>query len=65
MYFKIECAAVKLILIGDLTPVVSCIVLFGLDDLHLKCVHLQQNASGIFQPHLANGQKLSSHLRYF
>ena len=41
MYFKIEGTAVKLILIGDLASVVSCIVLFGLDDLHLKRVHLQ------------------------
>ena len=46
MYFKIEGTAVKLILIGDLASVVSCIVLFGLDDLHLKRVHLQWNVSG-------------------
>lgn len=40
-HFQVKRAAVKFVLVGDLTPVVSSIVVFGLDDMHLKCVNLQ------------------------
>jgi hypothetical protein len=45
MDFKIKRTAVKFILVGDLTPIIPCVVLFGFDDLHLECVYLQQKAS--------------------
>lgn len=41
MYCQVEITAVKLVLGRNLTPVSSCKVSFGCDDLHLKCVDLQ------------------------
>lgn len=38
--FQVKGTAVKLVLVGDFAPVVSTIVLFGLNDVHLKCVYL-------------------------
>ena len=38
--FQLKGTAVKLVLVGDFAPVASCIVVFGLDDVHLKCVNL-------------------------
>lgn len=40
-HFQVKGTAVKFVLVGDLTPVVSSIVVFGLDDMHLKCVNLR------------------------
>lgn len=39
--FQVEGTAVKLVFVGDLTPVIPCIVIFGFDDMHLKSMYLQ------------------------
>lgn len=43
--FQVKGTAVKLVLVGDLTPVVASVVLFGLDDVHLKSVNLSESCS--------------------
>lgn len=39
--FKVKRATVKLVLIGNLTAIVPCIILLSLNDMHLKCVNLK------------------------
>lgn len=41
-HFQVKGAAVKLVLVGDLTSVVPCVVLLGFDDVHLKGVDLSE-----------------------
>lgn len=41
-HFQVKGAAVELVLVADLTPVIARVVLLGLDDLHLKCVDLSE-----------------------
>lgn len=40
--FQVKGTAVKLVLVADFTPVVSSIVVFGLDDVHFKRVDLPE-----------------------
>lgn len=39
-HFQVKGAAVKFVLVGHFTSVVACIICFGLNDVHLKCVDL-------------------------